>query len=502
MDCPHHPTCPGCPLADLDRERQLAVKRDRLADAMARYPHLDLPEVPEVRPALRQEGYRHRLKLPVHVGKRVAIGLYERGGERVLDTPACPVLVPALRDALDVLREILVGHHEVHSVDLRISDATGQLQLVLAAADGKLKDGASVRRALRERLPALASVAVSTADPARRRVMGRRPTLIEGDPEIEEAIGTTRYRLHPGAFFQVDPANAAQLHAIVEAYVGDAHRVLDLYAGVGAYALALAEGREILAVEEVAPAASAAKAMAPPQVTVLQKRVEDVRLDRPVDVAILNPARRGSDPGVLASVAKVAERVVYVSCGPETLARDLDILAYHGLRVADWTAIDLFPQTPEVETIVHLVRGRVARTWHVPGGRAGSPWADKPSGALGRPSEILALVIGDPGPSGHIRGGRFRREAIVATHALVRIQLDAPLHVPLVALAHRGHPTAGHDPRTAKFFAAKAGLLRPFVHVTRAGEARSALHGDLAQALVALGMHPKAVSEVVHGRRR
>jgi 23S rRNA (uracil1939-C5)-methyltransferase len=490
MHCHHHPTCPGCPLLDLPYEAQLERKRERLAHALAAFPHL--PAAPPVRAAVREEGYRHRLKLPVQITPEGArVGLYAPETGEVLDTPDCPVLEPRLREGLGVVRGWLGDHPEVHAIDMRVSDATGDLQLVLAADGGSLKGGRRGVERLRAVLPALKSVHVSTADPARKRVLGRRPALLSGEPHLTERIGSTEYRLHAGAFFQADPQNAAVLHEIVRGRVGAAATLLDLYAGVGAYGLALAEGRKrVILVEELPQAAEAARAVAPEHVDVVACRVEELDLDQPFEVVLLNPARRGSDPHVIARIAQIAKRVLYVSCGPETLARDLDVFAAHGLHVKHIDAIDLFPQTAEVETIVHLVRREPRLSWPVPGGRAGGPWTGKPSGAMGRPELALALVLHDPGPGGRVPGGRWERIGLAAGHALVRLYLDGPMGLALSALAKQGHPTAGRDARTAPFFADKAGLVRPFEHVLAAGSAFVPLHGDLVLALEALGAPP------------
>lgn len=490
MICRHAETCPGCPLIEERYDTQRLLKGGRLRDALSWYPQLHLKDIPEVVAATHTEAYRHRLKLPVDVQRdKVAVGLYHPRTHAVLDTPDCPVLVEPLRAALGVVRDWLKDRRGVHAIDLRVSNATGELQLVIACDGASLKGGKAAIKELRARLPALTSVAVSMADPERKRVMGRSPEIVDGEPFIVEGVGAARYRLHPGAFFQADPRNAAQLHQIVREMVGNAETVLDLYAGVGAYALALAPGRKrVLAVEEVPQAARAAREVAPPNVEVIASRVEDLNVDEPFDVAILNPARRGSDPATLARVAELAQRIVYVSCGPEALARDLDVLAAYGMRVKQIRPIDLFPQTPEVETVVLLERGHVLESWAVHGGRATGPWQNGGvSGAIGQAREALALVVHDPGPRGFAPGARWERVGVVASHGLIRLRLEAPVEVPLRLFAQRGHPIAGFDPRTARFFAEKAGLQRPFVHITHSDRARAPLHGDLVQALISLG---------------
>jgi 23S rRNA (uracil1939-C5)-methyltransferase len=475
VECRHFPRCPGCAYVGRPYEEQLARKRERLARAFSHFPHL--PPVGPVAPALSTEAYRHRVKLPVHVGRdHVAVGLYDPKTKRVLDTPDCPVLEPGLRDALARVATFLRGRRGVHSVDLRRSAATGELALVLACRGGELDGGPRGARKLVRDVPGLVSVAVSVADPDGKRVMGREPHVIAGTKAIEERIGDTRYRLHAGAFFQVDPVNAVQIHDLVRSAVGQAQSVLDLYAGVGAYGLMLAEGRSrVVLVEEVPAAARSARDRAPRNVEVIEGRVEDVRLPGRFDVAILNPARRGSDPRTLALLSKVATRIVYVSCGPETLARDLDCLAALGVRATAVHAVDLFPQTPEVETVVHLTRGPALDERRVRG-----PWHGRPSGAVGRPTSVLALVIGD------VRSARgVERLASVATHTLVRLT-GSPERA-LDSLARRGHGVAGDDSRTRRFFAERAGLVRPFLHVERAGSVTAPLHGDLVLALEALG---------------
>jgi 23S rRNA (uracil1939-C5)-methyltransferase len=494
MDCRHHPVCPGCPLISEPYPAQLLAKAERLRRAFARYPHLG--RVPDVLPARLESGYRHRLKLPVQVSKdHVRIGLLGENNQ-ILDTPDCPILDPGLRDTLDRVLAWMRGRNGIHSLDLRRSAKTGEVQAVFACLGGDLLGGAKAVRQLMADVPAITSVAVSVADPERKRVMGRNPEIVAGKPFIAESIGATEYRLFPGAFFQVDPVNAERLHALVRAAVGDAKSILDLYAGVGAYALMLAPGRDrVVMVEEVTQAVRAARSVAPPNVEVVESKVEALELKDRFDVAILNPARKGSDPQTLARIANLVPKLVYVSCGPETLARDLDCLAAHGMRMTSVQPLDLFPQTPEVEAVVVVERGSAIKKWNVPGGAAYGPWLETPwSGVKGRPTRVLAMVLHDTGEHGEVPGGRYRKIATVATHSLIRIELQGPLVPALAYLARRGHAVVGRDLKTKAFFAEKAGLVRPFVHAEQAGGARAPLHGDLVEALIALGADERTVA--------
>jgi len=492
MRCDHHPTCPGCPLLDREPAEQLTIKRDRLQAAFDAFPHLQLGVVPPVGPAARTEGYRHRLKLPVHVGQnRVTMGLIDPVSKRVLHTPDCPVLAPALREAIPPLLAALHRQKALHSVDLRVSSSTGALQLVLSARQGKFHRHDAFIARVKQAVPNLTSLAVSKADQHRRRIMGRDPQVAAGDIQITEKIGETELHIFPGAFFQADPLTAAGLHAVVREAVGDAQVVLDLYAGVGAYARMLAPGRErVVAVEEIPAAAAAAQEGAPENLEVICERAEalDLAALGPFDAAVINPARRGSRPAVLAALAQATQRLVYVSCSPETLARDLDVLAHHGMRVVSVSPLDLFPQTSEVEAVVTLERSRDLRRWPTGEGEARGPWGDdEPSGALGRPQRLLALVIGETDEHGTLQQGRYRRLDTLAGHSLLRIDLKGAVVPALAELARAGHPTAGRHEPTNRFFAERAGLLRPFVHIERTVEGSAPLHGDLVLALRALG---------------
>lgn len=498
MHCKHHPTCPGCPLLDHSAAEQLTHKQRRLQRAFDAFAHLNLGDVPAVQAALHTEGYRHRLKLPVHIGQnRPAIGLIDPTSGRTLHTPDCPVLAPALREALPELMAVLHRQRAVHSVDLRVSHASGALQLVLAVRNGQLPNADALIAQLQDRIPTLTSISLSTADPKRRRVMGRSPQLHAGTATITERIGETELHIFPGAFFQPDPRSATQLHDLVREAVGDAQNILDLYAGVGAYARMLAPGRgRIVAVEEIPAAAAAAQQQAPDNVRVIGDRVENQDLTAlgAFDATIVNPARRGSRPEVLAQIAQTSPRLVYVSCSPETLARDLDILAHHGMRAQAIQPLDLFPQTAEVETVVTLCPAPPLQRWSVDGGHAVGPWGERPSGAVGRPRRLLALLIGDTGEHGSVRDARYRRIGRVAGHSLVRIDLKGAAIPVLAALAKSGHPVAGRHRPTNRFFSETAGLIRPFVHVERAGNAAAPLHGDLTLALRALDASPRLLA--------
>jgi 23S rRNA (uracil-5-)-methyltransferase RumA len=356
---------------------QLEAKVARLRAALSRHALLGEAALDPIEPAARIVDYRHRAKLPVvDAGGAVHAGLYATPGRVVVDTPGCPVLHPTVREVLVALRAWLGDARlagpagPVTGVDVRHVAAAGACQVTLACRGGDLPGGARAARRLRRAIPGVATVAVSRADPSGFRVLGEAPRVLAGPASLEERVGATAYRLAPGAFFQVAPLQAIELVRRVDAALAGARRIADVYCGVGVYALALAPRCDtVVGIEESPEAVRAAwwaakDAGLEHRVRFVEGAAEEV-LERELSAAgggfdglVLNPTRRGADPRALAAIARAAPAAVaYVSCDPDSLARDLEILGRAGYRPARISPVDLFPQTFEVETVVALVRG-------------------------------------------------------------------------------------------------------------------------------------------------
>lgn len=379
LDCPHRPPCGGCALLGLPYEEQLERKRDRVRAALARFPsQRDLP-VAGCLPAPSPAGYRTRAKLAVAVARGAsgaAIGLYRPGTHEVLDLPECRVLHPALRPIGDELRARLpaAGLPVVH-LDLRWSRAEARAHLTLVVRGPCDLDRArSFAEALRAARPEIAGVGLREASggPAARVVGGATRDLC-GARYLVETLAGARFRLSPGAFFQADPATAERLHRLVRDWLGDPaagrpRHLCDLYAGVGAFAVSLADlAPRVTAVEQVPAAAedaAASAALSGAEVAVVRDAVERYlarERGAPPDRVVLDPPRRGLAAAVVRALgAARPARVAYVSCDPETLARDLDALMSLGLVAREVVPVDLFAQTDEVEAVALVERSRAA----------------------------------------------------------------------------------------------------------------------------------------------
>lgn len=371
--CEHAERCGGCALIGLPYPAQLAAKARRLADALA--PYGLAPPVEPVRGAARRAGYRTRAKLVVGAGG--AIGLYARGGHELVDVPGCRVLPPELASVAAALRELLPGSGvDVRALDLRAVASDGApavlVGLVVAGPDGV--DDLRLQ-ALADRvaaLPGVAGVAASARAADAPRVLGGEPRVLRGPAAVPDRLGPDlpwQLAGH-GAFVQ---AHREQARALQDALVEELRaalgalsgaRVLELFAGSGSLALRLAaEGARPLGVEAQARAAEAARAAARAQGLAVEIEGGDAtraaaRLaaeGERLDAVVVNPPRRGLPPALRAALARLAPRaLVYVSCEPATLARDLAHLAWLGWRPERLLPFDMIPQSEEVETLARL----------------------------------------------------------------------------------------------------------------------------------------------------
>ncbi len=388
--CPHAERCPGCPLIALAPDAAQAAKAERLAHAILPYATLRTRALP-LRGAAAVTGYRTRAKLVVAPGPR--LGLHARGSHEVLDLPGCRVLAPGLARAAEALRALLAappapaetvlravgdGAGRLRAVDLReVQDDEGAallLTLVLETPEPDRTALEAAADALASALPALRSLALRLHD-------GRAPGLLGGPPRLVRGELLLRERLRPdapfelvgaGSFAQAHRAQAAVLQEAVVSALGAlgargrAARVLDLYAGTGGLGLALAaQGAAPVLVEAYVPAARAAEAAARAQGLALEVRALPAEAALPelfregarFEAAVANPPRAGLPPRVREALARlVTGPLVYVSCEPATLARDLAHLAELGWRCERLEPFDLMPLTEQVESLAVLRR--------------------------------------------------------------------------------------------------------------------------------------------------
>lgn len=347
--CPHYGTCGGCTLQHLSYDEQLAWKRRIVADALARIGGVDAP-LPEVVASPERTRYRNRVTFTVlHLGGgRMVAGFHAlRNPARVVDVGSdCLLPEPAVTTAWEALRIACDGSHVLPEgrelrVTLRALEA-GVAILVKGGADGWDPD------LLLSRVPGLVSVWHQPAG-------GHAPRRVAGEA-VREVWGEESVPMSGHAFLQVNRGAAEALAAHVLARAGDPARAVDAYCGIGVYGRALARrGWRVVGIEADPDACEGARHEAPSGFEVREGRVEEALPDAlPADLVILNPPRAGLDERVPTALARQRPaRLVYVSCDPATLARDVARLR-GAFTLAELRSFDLFPQTSHVETVAVL----------------------------------------------------------------------------------------------------------------------------------------------------
>lgn len=398
VSCEHEDRCAGCPLIALPYDAQLGRKRGRVVESIAAYPGLEGTFVESTRAAEPVVGYRTRAKLVASLrpGGGLLLGLYASGGGHVvLDTPGCRVLSPTIAAVVAAVRALGAapgcvlarptavdgtGSSVLRAIDVRdLQEPSGAhlalVTFVCARDDVRtpavLDELRAVARALRAEIPAVLGVALNLREGDSPQVLGSELLVLDGAASAPDRIGEVAHLATFGAFVQAHRGQARRVHeALVEALeVGPGLRVLDLYGGSGAIGLALASaGARVQMVESFAPAARLAMEAARSlggdgsfeamsgEVSEVLGRLARTRGREPYPgVVVVNPPRRGVAPLVREQIAMLRpQAIAYVSCDPETLARDLDHFARLGFTPARLTPFDMIPLTDEVETAALL----------------------------------------------------------------------------------------------------------------------------------------------------
>jgi len=379
--CPHFPRCIGCPLISLPYPEQLARKREIVARALANHSWAAGIEIPPVAPSPERLGYRARVKLVVRRNRgEVAAGLYVPQSHRVIDISSCPVHPRPINQVVQYLKKKLIDldiapyderddSGDLRYLDLRYSFARKEVSVTLVTRHPLLPHGISLAKALHRRFSFIAGVVQNVNEQRGNVIWGDRYRSLGGRDTLWERIGDLKLVFPPGTFSQANPFTARNVYEHVRALAGlrGTATALDLYCGVGPIALYLASGaRQVWAADESELAIDTAKQNARRNgrgncrfaAGDVGKILMQWRRSLPsIDLIVVNPPRKGVQGQAMAELLQTgAPRIIYVSCAPASLARDLNLLTAEGYQITSVQPFDMFPQTEEVETVVRLER--------------------------------------------------------------------------------------------------------------------------------------------------
>ncbi len=373
--CPVFAQCGGCTLWHLKYPAQLQQKQQWVQDALTRLGGFsDVPMQPIVGME-EPTRYRNKGSFPFGlVGNAAVFGFYAERSHRLVPFSDCLIQDERIVDAA---RRVAAW---ANACGVPIYDETtgnGQLRHVVArtTAEGELMVVVVTKGQLKKKDDLLSfledcdSVWHNENPKQTNVVFGERFTLLSGKPALTETIGEKQFSVSPQSFLQVNRIQTQALYETAREFLAakNTETVVDAYCGVGTISLFIAEDcARVVGIEQVAPAIEDAKANAAANgvknAEFLCGNVEDVlpRLiakEQKIDAIVLDPPRKGCEEAALQAIVKSgANRVIYVSCNPATLARDCKYLAANGFSLAAVRPVDMFPQTCHVEAVVLMSR--------------------------------------------------------------------------------------------------------------------------------------------------
>ncbi|MCM1045276.1 MAG: 23S rRNA (uracil(1939)-C(5))-methyltransferase RlmD [Candidatus Gastranaerophilales bacterium] len=386
--CPVAGKCGGCRWINRTYEEQLREKERRFAKLIAPFCKAE-PIIGMEHPA----HYRNKVHAVFGEDRKhnVISGIYESGSHRIVPVDSCYIENEKADAIIVTVRELLssfkikpynedTGYGLLRHVLIRTGAATGQIMVVLVLASPILPSKNHFVKALCEKHPEITTIVVNVNGRGTSMVLGEREQVVYGKGYIEDELCGKRFRISSKSFYQVNPVQTRKLYERALEYAGltGKETVLDAYCGTGTIGILAADrAGEVLGVELNGDAVRDARTNAKRNGTenirfyqndagrFLKSMAEDGRDGRDgeagtksVDVLFMDPPRAGSGEAFLAAVAEIKPRkVVYISCNPDTLVRDLSYLADRGMyRVRRAGAVDMFPFTDSIEAVCLLER--------------------------------------------------------------------------------------------------------------------------------------------------
>ena len=378
VDCPAFGKCGGCVYRHITYEAELKCKWQRVADAVSRIGGLSVVPQPIV-PCEQPNRYRNKAQYPVAPGEhRPIVGLYAARSHRVIEQRDCLLQPEVFEAALSAVAawakrnrvpiyDETTGQGVLRHIYVREGEKSGERMVCLVCTHGKLPDTEGLVQALKESVPGLASVMVNLNAEDTNVVLGKTSYPLFGKPFITDTLCGLTFRLSPLSFYQVNRRQAERLYELAAeaASLTGEESLLDLYCGTGTIGLSMAHRvRELVGVEVVPQAVEDARRNAQENGVMNARFIAADAADAAKqlaaegfspDVVIIDPPRKGCDAALIDTVVGMApDRVVYVSCDPATLARDLKRFDELGYKTQSVTPVDMFPRTAHVETVCLL----------------------------------------------------------------------------------------------------------------------------------------------------
>lgn len=380
-DCDFDSRCGGCAYRHINYKKELEIKKQTVTDALQRIGGLDI-EAKEILSIKNPDHYRNKAQIPVGLSEQgdIQIGFYSKHSHRIIDSDNCLLQREDFHGIIPLIRRYIAenpvtiyseetGKGLLRHIYLRQAWKTGEIMVCLVINGDSIPRQERLIELLLSSGKNIRSVVLNKNTDKTNVILGDECRTIWGEDFIEDELCGLRFRISPLSFYQVNPEGTELLYGKAKQYAAltGEEVLLDLYCGAGTIGLTMADSAKTLIGVEIIP-----QAIENAKENAKLNNIENARFIcddakgaaktlfdegiRP-DVVILDPPRKGCSEEVLRTVADMApDRVVYVSCDPATLARDLKVFSELGYETKEATAVDMFPRTTHVETVVKLVR--------------------------------------------------------------------------------------------------------------------------------------------------
>ena len=386
--CPKSRACGGCQIMEMDYSCQLTFKEGKVRNLLQR-----IGNVPEgsyqMLPIIGMEDpyeYRNKAQFPVGRGKdgSIVTGFYAGRTHTIIDTQHCYIQHPLNDRIVQIIKDWMKRYgiepydertqkglvrHILTRIGKPLPDSVGQVMVCLVICGDHLPHANTLITKLRA-VEGMTSICININQENTNVILGKEVRVLWGKPAIIDTIGTLRYRISPLSFYQVNSTQTERLYQTVLEFADLKGRetVWDLYCGIGTISLFLAQKAARVYGVEVVP-----EAIADAKINARMNQVENAEFfvgkaeevlpreyeqhGKRGDVLVVDPPRKGCEHSLLSCMAQMQpQKIVYVSCDPATLARDVKILGEEGYSVRKIRCVDMFPHSVHVETVVVLSR--------------------------------------------------------------------------------------------------------------------------------------------------
>ena len=375
--CPVSKKCGGCQFIDMPYEKQLKLKQKELEKLLSSFGKLE-----PIMGMKNPDYYRNKVHAVFDCDRRKQpiAGVYEAKTHNVIPVENCFLENQKASAIIQTIKGLLksfkiktydedTGYGLLRHVLIRTGHQTGQIMVVLVLGSPILPSKNNFVKALLKEHPEITTIVVNVNNRNTSMVLGDKEQVIYGKGYIEDILCGKVFKISPKSFYQVNPVQTERLYQTAISYAGltGKESILDAYCGIGTIGIIASDkAARVIGVElntdAVRDAVNNAKRNEIKNVEWYNKdagqfMVQLAEQQEKIDVVFMDPPRAGSDEAFLSSVVTCKpKKVVYISCNPETLARDLKYLTKNGYRVEKMRGCDMFPYTEHVETVVLMSR--------------------------------------------------------------------------------------------------------------------------------------------------